>query len=245
MALRDWAGPQGLVFRWDQSRWKPRQPHKSCGPNECRTGKQDISVQRQRFMCYLPSLSPVRCECVNEHAKDRECVKCTRWYMGTISNFFKKWARTKSTKLYMTRTQTGHTRTQAGLKDECLQSALVGLNSQDTSSSWNIVGRVRVWVSQCFGRTWSLVVLSKIDEWMHEWAKKKKKRLIWSRPRGSSYKFHFWGWMTGASKIENVLGIRYSTLATWHEQPIHWKRPWCWERLKAKREGEAEDEMVR
>ena len=34
-------------------------------------------------------------------------------------------------------------------------------------------------------------------------------------------------------------------LGTWWEEPIHWKKPWCWERLKAKGEGQAEDEMVR
>ena len=34
------------------------------------------------------------------------------------------------------------------------------------------------------------------------------------------------------------------TLATWCKEPTHWKRPWCWERLKAKREGVAEDEVV-
>ena len=28
-----------------------------------------------------------------------------------------------------------------------------------------------------------------------------------------------------------------NTLATWCEKPAHWKRPWCWERLKAKGEG--------
>ena len=28
-----------------------------------------------------------------------------------------------------------------------------------------------------------------------------------------------------------------NTLATWYEEPTHWKRPWCWERLKA-REGD-------
>ena len=27
-----------------------------------------------------------------------------------------------------------------------------------------------------------------------------------------------------------------NTLATWCEEPTHWKRPWCWERLKAKGE---------
>ena len=30
-----------------------------------------------------------------------------------------------------------------------------------------------------------------------------------------------------------------STLATWCEELTHWKRPWCWERLKA---GEEEDD---
>ena len=29
-----------------------------------------------------------------------------------------------------------------------------------------------------------------------------------------------------------------STLATWWEEPTHWKRPWCWERLKAGGEGD-------
>ena len=28
-----------------------------------------------------------------------------------------------------------------------------------------------------------------------------------------------------------------NTLATWFQEPTHWKRPWCWERLKAKGEG--------
>ena len=34
------------------------------------------------------------------------------------------------------------------------------------------------------------------------------------------------------------------TLATWCEELTHWKRPWCWERLKAGGEGDDEDEMV-
>ena len=28
-----------------------------------------------------------------------------------------------------------------------------------------------------------------------------------------------------------------NTLATWYEELTHWKRPWCWERLKAEGEG--------
>ena len=29
-----------------------------------------------------------------------------------------------------------------------------------------------------------------------------------------------------------------NTLAIWCEELIHWKRPWCWERLKARGEGD-------
>ena len=29
-----------------------------------------------------------------------------------------------------------------------------------------------------------------------------------------------------------------NTLATWCREPTHWKRPWCWERLKAGGEGD-------
>ena len=35
-----------------------------------------------------------------------------------------------------------------------------------------------------------------------------------------------------------------NTLATWCEELTHWKRPWCWEKLKAGREGDDKDEMV-
>ena len=30
----------------------------------------------------------------------------------------------------------------------------------------------------------------------------------------------------------------FNTLATWCEEPAHWKRPWCWERLKVGGEGD-------
>jgi len=45
----------------------------------------------------------------------------------------------------------------------------------------------------------------------------------------------------------SVLGVHWkdwcwngnsSTLATWWEELTHWKRPWCWERLKAGGEGD-------
>ena len=36
----------------------------------------------------------------------------------------------------------------------------------------------------------------------------------------------------------------YNTVATWCEELTHWKRPWCWERLKAEGEGTTGYEMV-
>ena len=35
-----------------------------------------------------------------------------------------------------------------------------------------------------------------------------------------------------------MLNWNSNTLATWCEEPTYWKRLWCWERLKAKGEGE-------
>ena len=32
--------------------------------------------------------------------------------------------------------------------------------------------------------------------------------------------------------------LKLNTLATWLEELTHWKRPWCWERLKAEGEGD-------
>ena len=33
------------------------------------------------------------------------------------------------------------------------------------------------------------------------------------------------------------LKLQYFGYLTWCEEPTHWKRPWCWERLKAGGEG--------
>ena len=35
-----------------------------------------------------------------------------------------------------------------------------------------------------------------------------------------------------------------NTLANWRKELTNWKRPWCWERLRAGGEGATEDEMV-
>ena len=47
-------------------------------------------------------------------------------------------------------------------------------------------------------------------------------------PKGNQPNIHWkdWCWRWNSN-----------TWATWHEELTHWKRPWCWERLKAEGEG--------
>ena len=42
----------------------------------------------------------------------------------------------------------------------------------------------------------------------------------------------------GCSLEGLMLRLKLNTLATWYEELTHWKRPWCWERLRAGREGD-------
>ena len=42
----------------------------------------------------------------------------------------------------------------------------------------------------------------------------------------------------GCSLEGLILRLKLQTLATWCEELIHWKRPWCWERLKVGGEGD-------
>ena len=45
-------------------------------------------------------------------------------------------------------------------------------------------------------------------------------------PKGSQPWFHWKDWCWS-----------FNTLATWCEEPTHWRRSWCWERLRARGEG--------
>ena len=60
------------------------------------------------------------------------------------------------------------------------------------------------------------------------------------------------GDQTNQSERKSVLNIHWkdwcwrwnsNTLATWCKELTHWKRPWCWKRLKAGK-GTIEDEMI-
>ena len=76
------------------------------------------------------------------------------------------------------------------------------------------------------------VVLEKILENPLESKESKPVNLKRNQPWIFTWKDWCWRWSS-------------NTLATWSKELTHWKRPWCWERLKAKGEGVAENEMVR
>ena len=68
------------------------------------------------------------------------------------------------------------------------------------------------------------------------WCKRRLSRVPWTAQRSNqaTLNIHWkdWSWST-------------NTLATWCKELTHWKKPWCWERLKAGGEGESiEDEMI-
>ena len=57
-----------------------------------------------------------------------------------------------------------------------------------------------------------------------------------NRPAIPALNIHWEGW---------CWSWRSNALAAWCKEPTHWKRPWCWERWKAKGEGRTEDEVIR
>ena len=55
------------------------------------------------------------------------------------------------------------------------------------------------------------------------WDERKSNQSILKKISSEYWRYGYWSWSS-------------NILATWCEEPSHWKRPWCWERLKAKGE---------
>ena len=56
------------------------------------------------------------------------------------------------------------------------------------------------------------------------------------------FSMHIINWLTKVQDLFRICSVFFFkvefTLATWCKELIHWKRPWCWERLKAGGEGD-------
>jgi len=91
----------------------------------------------------------------------------------------------------------------------------------DTFELWCWRRRLRLpWSARRFN--WSVIHgVAKNRTWLSDWT-----ALNWKEiSLNIHWKDWCWSWNS-------------NTLATWFEELTHWKRPWCWERLKARGEGD-------
>ena len=75
------------------------------------------------------------------------------------------------------------------------------------------------------------VIYRRVNDAFELWCWRRLLRVPWTGRRSNQSilkeinpNFHWKDWCWSWSS---------NTLATWCEDPTHWKRPWCWERLKA------------
>ena len=109
-----------------------------------------------------------------------------------------------------------------------IRKPIKGSNKGPYSQSFGFSSsHVWMWELACKG-SWTLknwcfwtVVLEKTLE--GPWTAKRSNQSI-LKEINPEYHWKDWCWSS-------------NTLATWCEEPTHWKRPWCWEGLKAKGEG--------
>ena len=73
------------------------------------------------------------------------------------------------------------------------------------------------------------------------WCWRRLLRVPWTARRSN------WSILKEISPEYSLEGLRmrlkFQYFATWCKELTHWKRPWCWERLK-REEGVTEDEMI-
>ena len=113
------------------------------------------------------------------------------------------------------------------------------LKSRDISLPTNVyLFKAMVFPVVIYGReSWTT---KKAEHWRTDafelWYWRRLLRVPWTQgdqtsllKRKSTLNIHWRDWCWSWSS---------NTLATWWEELTHWKRPWCWERLKARGEGD-------
>ena len=91
------------------------------------------------------------------------------------------------------------------------------------------------------------VVMHACESWTKKKAEHRRTDAFDCGVKDSLFSFGLQGDPTSPSYRSSVLRVHWkewywswnsNTLATWCEELTHWKRPWCWERLRAGREGD-------
>ena len=100
--------------------------------------------------------------------------------------------------------------------------------------------------SQSYLTRWSKVVMYRCKNWIKKaecwsieafklWCWRKLLRVPWTAKRSNQSILKK---TNPEYSLEGLmLKLNSNTLGTWCKEPTHWKRPWCWERLRARGEG--------
>ena len=116
------------------------------------------------------------------------------------------------------------------------RQAVTNLDSVFKSRDITLLTKVHVVMYGCDSWTIKKADCQRIDAF-ELWYWRRLLRVPWTARRSnpSILNIHWKDWCWGWSS---------STLATWCKELTHWKRLWCWERLRAGGDGNEEDEMV-
>ena len=106
------------------------------------------------------------------------------------------------------------------------------------------------------GVMWYMLLTFLLPKSSLDWTTKRSHARAWPK-LGLGFEEDSWeslglqGDTTSSSERKSVLNIHWmdwcwswnsSTLATWCEEPTHWKRPWCWKNWGQEEKGATEDE---
>ena len=79
--------------------------------------------------------------------------------------------------------------------------------------------------------------IKKTEHWRTDafelWCWRRLLRVPWTAKRSNQWVLKE---ISPEYSLEGLM-LNFNTLTTWYEELTHWKRPWCWERLKARGEG--------
>ena len=85
-------------------------------------------------------------------------------------------------------------------------------------------------------------IIKKAEHWRIDafelWCWRRLLRVPWTARRSNQSILKEMLFIRGCSLEDWCWRGNFNTLATWCEELTHWKRPWCWERLKAGGEGD-------
>ena len=124
---------------------------------------------------------------------------------------------------------------QHGIKRRLLLGRKVMTNLDSILKSRNIILLTKVHIV-----TWAIWTINKAERWRIDafklWYWRRLLRVPWMVKRSSQSILKE---INPEYSLEGLmLKLKLQYLATWCKEPTHWKRPWCWERLKAGEVGD-------